>query len=282
MQGAVGAHLEHLRRRNLSAGTIEQRRRALARFSRFSFLDPIDAGVDDLLDFIDRRKRDGQRLEPQSVAAELAHLAGFYRWAVREDLRVDDPTMKIPRPKLPRNLPRPIPEHDLARVIEHAPDRIRPWFMLAAYAGLRACEVAPLKGDDLWWHHDPPLIFIRSAKGGDQQAVPLAPVLEPELRQLPRRGWLFPKRNEMLGPVKPHTVSHLCNDYLHRVGVYHHTFHSLRHRFGTQVYRLSGRDLRATQELMRHRSPVSTAIYTAVDQGEAAGIVAALPRAVAM
>lgn len=274
---AVAEHLADLRRRNLSAGTIEQRRLTLRRFARHCQVTPLHAGVDHLLAFIDRPGIDGRPLQPQTIAAELAHLRGFYKWAVIHDLRIDDPTIKIPRPRLPRNLPRPMPEDDLAKAIAGAPERLAPWLMLAAYAGLRAKEVAPLRADDLWWHADPPLIFIRAGKGGHEEAVPLAPILEPVLRSLPRRGYLFPYRDGKLGPVRPHIVSQYCNNYLHRIGILHHTFHSLRHRFGTQVYRLSGRDLRQTQELMRHRSITSTTIYTQIVQGEAAGIVAALP-----
>lgn len=106
----------------------------------------------------------------------------------------------------------------------------------------------------------------------------MGPVLRDELARLPQRGWLFPKQDGSLGPVKGHTVSHLANDHLHRIGSAH-TIHSCRHRFGTLIYRLSGGDLRVTQELMRHRSPVSTSIYTQVDQSHAAGVVAALPLA---
>lgn len=273
-------HLEHLRRRNLAAGTIQQREYTLLRFWKYAGVPPIEATTGDILAFIDRRQRDGSPLGPQSIAAELAHLRGFYKWAVIYDLRIDDPTIKVERPKLPRRLPRPIPEDDLARAIRDAPERVRPMLYLAAYAGLRACEIAGLRAEHLLWHADPPLIFIARGKGGDEQAVPLAPVLEPVLRSLPRRGWLFPYQDGKLGPVKAHNVSHLCNDYLHREGITH-TLHSLRHRFGTQVYRLSGKDLRQTQELMRHATPVSTAIYTALVQGEAAGIVSALPSAAA-
>jgi len=71
-------------------------------------------------------------------------------------------------------------------------------------------------------------------------------------------------------------VSRLCNDHLHSIGI-PHTLHSLRHRYGTQVYRASGRDLRLTQELMRHKTPVSTALYTWVDPAEGAAVVAKLP-----
>src|SRR5690606_22330993 len=138
--------------------------------------------------FRERRTRAGQALSIDAQAMELSHLAGFYRWCVVEGYRDDDPTMRVPRPKLPRNLPHPIPEDDLARAIALAePTRVRPWLMLAAYAGLRACEIAPLRGEDLWWHTDPPLLVIQQGKGGDMGTVPIAPDLEAELRCLPRR-----------------------------------------------------------------------------------------------
>ena len=272
----IEAHLKWMTWRNQRPGTIEQRRRTLARFERHAKVHPAYATTGHISAWRDRLTREGQPLAPQSQAAELAHLRSFYKWLVIEELRDDDPTMRVPAPKLPRNLPNPIPEHLMAEAIRTAPDRIQPWYLLGAYAGLRAFEVAPLRADDLWWHHSPPLIHVRDGKGGQEGHVPISPILEPVLRDLPRRGFLFPMLDGHLGPVKPHIVSHLANDHLHSIGILHYTFHSFRHRFGTQIYRLT-KDLRQTQELMRHRSPVSTAGYTAVDVTEAAGIVASLP-----
>lgn len=271
----VGDHLDHLRWRNLSPGTIYQRRRLLARLADRG-VDPVGASTAELLAFLDRRQRDGRALAVKSRAVEIAHLASFYRWLLVEGHRDDDPTLRIPRPKLPRALPRPMSEPDLARAIAGAPERVRPWLFLAAYAGLRACEIANLRGEDLWWSADPKLIVVERGKGGDEGTVPMAPVLEPVLRALPRRGWLFPRRDGLWGPTKPHGVSRCANKYLHSIGITD-TLHSLRHRFGTQVYRASGRDLRQTQELMRHRSVQSTVLYTQVDRSEAAGIVGSLP-----
>jgi len=272
----VAEHLDHLRYRNLALSTITQRRYALKRLMRFTGEPAILAQTEDLLAFRNRPTRAGTALEPQSQASELAHLGGFYRWAVLAGHRVDDPMLRVPRPRLPRAMPNPISESDLALAISTARERIRPWFYLAAFAGLRACEIAPLRGEDLWWHADPPLLVVRKGKGGDPGTVPIAPDLASALRGLPEHGWLFPREDGEAGHVPAHLVSHLANDHLHRLGIAH-TLHKLRHRFGTQVYRASHGDLRQTQELMRHRSPVSTAIYTLVDQSEAAGIVAALP-----
>lgn len=269
-------HLNYLRWRNHRPGVITQRRYALLRLARFHDVDLLHVTSEQIGAFRDRLTAAGQPLAPSSQSAELAHFRAFYKWAILEDLIVSDPMLRVPMPRVPRGIPRPIPEDELAEAIRTARDRIRPWFLLGAYAGLRACEVAPLRGEDIWWSHDPPMIDIREGKGGDPGRVPLAPALRSELRGLPERGWLFPKLDGSPGHVEAWSVSHLTNEHLHRIGS-DHTFHSTRHRFGTLVYRLSGRDIRQTQELMRHKSIVSTSIYTQVDQVEAAEVVAALP-----
>lgn len=258
------------------------RRYALLRLARFIDRDPVTATAAEIGAFRDRLTRAGRPLQPSSQGAELAHLRAFFKWALLEEppLVAVDPMLRVPLPKLPRWLPHPIPEHELALAIETARDRIRPFYFLAAYAGLRACEIAPLRGEDIWWHQDPELIVIRRGKGGDPGTMPIGPVLRQVLLELPRRGWLFPKVDGT-GPLKPWSVSQLANEHLHSTGS-SHTLHSCRHRFGTLVYRLSGGDLRLTQEMMRHRSPVSTAVYTQVDQSHAAGVVGSLPAPTAL
>lgn len=273
----LSAHLDYLRHLNRRPGTIAQRQNVLLRLARFHDTALLDITGEQLMAFRDRPSRSGQRLAPASQGVELAHFRSFYGWAVGyEELLDRDPTVRIPRPRVTRGLPHPIPEHELAHVLTVAPERIRPWYLLASYAGLRACEIAPLRGEDIWWHHDPALIVIREGKGGDEGTVPLHPMLRPMLSALPRRGLLFSRADGRPGANSPGMVSQHCNKHLHRMGS-DHTLHSCRHRFGTLVYRLSGGDLRLTQELMRHKSPTTTAIYTLIDQSEAAGVVALLP-----
>ena len=89
--------------------------------------------------------------------------------------------------------------------------------------------------------------------------------------QLPVRGWLFPLVPDPTRPCPPHLVSQQCNGYLHSIGI-DSTLHSLRHWFCTEFYRRSGRDLRLTQEAARHRSPATTAGYTAIDPVEIAAV----------
>lgn len=261
----LGEHLRHLKRRNLRPSTIEQRRRALGRLSRAMDLET--ATTEAIEDWLDARD-----LTAGGRATEISHLRGFYRWAVAEGRLEHDPTIKLVRPKEPRRLPRPIPEGDLAMAVELAPPAIRAMLMLAAFAGLRAIEIAGLCGEHV--HLDRGVLLVGEGKGGGMSSVPIAPSLVPVLRDLPESGPCF--RLSDGRQMRPHNVSHLCNRYLHGLGI-EHTLHSLRHRFGTQAYIATDRDLRATQELLRHRTPVSTAIYTWVDPGRLGEAVKRLP-----
>lgn len=261
----VDDHLRHLGRRNLRPSTIQQRRRALRRLARSHDLTRVT--TDELEQWLD-----GRDMGAEARACEISHLRGFYRWALDEGRLSQDPAAKLVRPKIARRLPRPMPEPDLEVAIQMAGEPVRSMLMLAAFAGLRACEIARLEGEHI--HRAAGVILVVEGKGGGMSSVPMAPVLVPVLRRLPRSGPLFFLSDGRR--VAPHNVSHWCNNFLHSLGI-RHTLHSLRHRFGTTVYEASGRDLRTTQELLRHRTPVSTALYTWVSPGHLATAVDRIP-----
>lgn len=257
----------------LAASTEYQRCRALTRLSLF--ITPmciLEAEEDHLRAYLNRPQGTDSR------ASETSHVRKFYAWAEDRGHVDRDPARRLRRPKTRRTLPRPMSEADLYMALAMAPDRIRPWLLLAAWAGLRCHDMHALRADDLWWHLDPPLVVVRNGKGGRDGAVPMSPWLTMQLREcdLPKSGWLFPRRDGQAGPVSASLISGLTNRYLHSIGITA-TIHQARHWFGTEVYRASGRDLRLTQELLRHESPRSTAIYTFVDPRDGALAVAALP-----
>lgn len=267
-------HLESLAARNLRPGTIDARFNCVRRLASHIHPVPVlEATHDLILGFLSRPQA------AESRATELSHLRGFFRWCFLEDILPNDPTVKLTRPRLPKRRPRPIPSDLLREALRHAPThRVRPWLLLACYAGLRACEIAQLTSPDLLWSDHPPMILINESKGGHQQAVPFGAELRLQLQdcQLPTSGWLFPRLDGHEGHVAPWIVSGGANRYLHDMGITH-TLHSLRHWYGTHAYQASGRDLRQTQELMRHATPSSTALYTFVDPGEGARIIDRLP-----
>ena len=126
----------------------------------------------------------------------------------------------------------------------------------------------------------PPVLIVAAGatKGhARERAVPLSGFVITELHRarMPASGWVFRRMDGRAGPCTPGLISHYANIHLHECGI-DATLHSLRHRYGTQIYR-GTRDLRLTQDLLGHSSPVVTAGYAAYDRPSAHAAVDALP-----
>lgn len=257
----VAAHLAHLRLRNLSPASIDQRRYALGRLARFLHCDPPELLAATACD-LDRWQHSLIHLSPRHRSTSAVHVRQFFRWAQHNQLVREDPSIVLVSVKVPRGLPRPIGEDDLTMAISCAPDRLRPMLLLAAYSGLRAAEIAGLLREQVRDAADPPVLHV-IGKGGHERIVPLSDLVLMELQAhgMPSRGFVFPRQDGQPGQNAPGRVSAMCNRYLHGLGITE-TLHSLRHRFGTRIYAVS-LDLRMAQETMGHRSPATTAGYVA-------------------
>jgi integrase/recombinase XerD len=268
----IAWHVQDLRLRNLRESTIYQRKRVLARLRKSIARPLIQATHRDLARFLARPVR------PESRAVETTHVRQFYEWCIDEELLETSPARRLRRPRVPRRHPDPISEPDLAMAIDLSRPRLRPWYLLGAFAGLRACEVAQLRVDDIRWSDEVPHIIIREGKGGHAGAVAMSSYLATELHQcgVGLSGWIAPRLDGKPGHLPAHMVSRLANDHLHALGITH-TFHKLRHRFGTQVLRSSGGNVRTAQEALRHMSIRSTQEYTKVEMTDVAAAVEGLP-----
>ena len=267
-------HLDVMRLLGRSPRTIACRRSALARLDRQLPVPLLEASAEDLAAW-----HAALTLTPGTVAGYVSHAVQFFAWAAAEGLRPDNPAEDLPVPKLGRRLPRPIGEADLAAAVTGAPRRIRPWLVLAGWAGLRAKEIAFLRRENVLEAARQPALLIAhdATKGIRERIVPLCDYALGELLAagLPRTGWVFVRQDGIYGPNQPWTVSRLASRYLHESGI-PATLHQLRHRFGTQTYQAS-HDLRAVQELMGHAEVRSTAGYVAYFNASAIAAVRALP-----
>ena len=158
---------------------------------------------------------------------------------------------------------------------------MRAWLVLAAWAGLRAMELAALRREDVHEHDDPPMLVVRDGKGQKGRAVPLSRLVLDELAPIldahdSAHPWLFPSRLDHRRSVSAGTVSNLANEHLRSLGN-PDTLHSLRHRFASELYRVT-LDLRLCQEMLGHASPATTAIYTAFSPTRAAAAVQEMGR----
>ncbi len=208
----------------------------------------------------------GRYRGPVSRSTYASYLRTFYDWANAEGYITDNPTDRLPKMKMPRKAPRPIPSDDLARALSIAPERERFWLELMAYAGLRCCEVAVHRaanfwqdGDGSWW------LRVPLSKGGHDQQIPVPAWLGDKGRTFP--DWR---------PLSPQSVQRPCSKILRSVGSTS-TPHALRHFYATSIL-ASTQNLRLTQVLMRHADPSTTARYAAVADRDAVAAVQGLRR----
>lgn len=195
------------------------------------------------------------------IATYTSHARAFYRWMQKTGRREDNPAENLVLPRLPRRLPRPIPERHLALAFRCARGEMVVWLALAGWCGLRAGEITRLQDTSVIDDEDG--MFLRvDGKGGKERIIPVARELEPLIRGAIRPGHLF--RTSRGRPWPPQQLSHEASLYLKSLGL-PYVLHQLRHRFGTEHYRLC-KDIRQTQEVMGHASPATTALYTLVSR----------------
>jgi integrase len=272
-EDVVIRHLKLMELRGLSAETIGARRWLLLRL-RAAHGPLLDLGPAGLLAW-----REGLAVDRDTVRTYVSHVRQFYAWARRSGLIDGDPSADLPVPRRRKRLARPIGEQALTMAMAGAPARIRPWLALAAWAGLRAKEIALLRREHVIDTGRVPGLFVASdaTKGADERFVPLHPVVTQALAEhgLPRSGWVFPRGDGLPGPNRPHTISHLSNRYLHGAGI-SETLHQLRHRFGTVFY-AECLDPKRTKEVMGHRNLESTDGYIKIASAPTAEIIARIP-----
>lgn len=252
-----------MRRRNLAAGTIELRISLLRRWWAHTDGRPFRAGWRQVEGFVD-----AQSWSPKTRRNQLSHLHELYRWAIHAGHASSDPTVRVERPRLPPDLPRPMNDTDVAIALTLATGQVRAALMLAATSGLRCCELARLEWRDV--DHDSARIH---GKGDRWRVVPIHHEARDALDDLERTDWLvFPWPGTRTRPGL--VASRVLNDYLHGIGV-DATAHQLRHWCATNGLAAT-RDLRAVQALLGHASPATTALYTRLDVAHLAHVVDAI------
>lgn len=265
---ALADHVRDLRRREARQATVSQRVATVRRFGQWLAPRPLLSTTEaDVEVWIDGQIARG--LAASSRHTYLAHVRQFFGWCARRGVITADPTVDVVAPKVVPGRPRPIPEADLRLALITAPQPLRAWLVLAAYAGLRAGEIGRVRREHVLDTERPPLLVIENGKGGRGRVLPISATVLAELgpHLSGRRGPLW-----LAGSSRPQErVSVLVSQHLRELGL-PYTCHSLRHRFGTQVYQRS-RDLRMTQDMLGHASPATTQVYAAWDTGRGVEVV---------
>jgi site-specific recombinase XerD len=256
-----------MRAEGLADRTITERRRIIERAAAAMDCEALDMTTPGILAWLASLTRANTR------GTYYSALRAWHLWLTRVGHRDDNPMALIKAPRVPRRVPRPVANAHLEQLLgSRMHRRTRVMVHLAAYLGLRVHEVAAVRGEDV----DLLAYTIRvRGKGGTDDLLPLHPEVVADARTMPRTGWWFPSPKHADDHIAATSVSDILSRAMRRAEV-PGTAHQLRHWFGTELVR-SGTDVRVVQELMRHASLATTAIYVAVDDGQRRDAVHRLP-----
>ena len=237
----------------LSHATITERTRLIRQLARTTGTDPAALTPHTLTTFLAAID------SPVTADAYYSIARAWCTWLVRAGHRDDDPTMRVPRPRVPPAKPRPAthPQLDAVLALPLRP-ATRTKILLAAYAGLRIHEIAKLKGQDIDTAGG---TLTVTGKGGRTDLLPAHPVILDQATNYPRGHW-FPSPTRPGQHVTAQTVGTVIARALHRAGI-DATAHQLRHYFATSLLE-AGVDSRIVQTLMRHASLATTGRYLGV------------------
>jgi site-specific recombinase XerD len=266
----VDRYLEYARNvRGLSPNTVEAYRRDLDGFVEFAGR----YGVTDIHD-VDRKlvRRFTANLStrgyaPRSIARKVSAVRAFLADEAKRRYIEANPAEGVKQPKIPRSLPRAIPQRALSDVLDRIDGnepvdlRDRALVEMLYGTGLRVSELASLTVIDVT---SGPFARVRG-KGSKDRTVPIpgeamraiARYLESGRPSLTHGAtdalWIGVRG----GRLDPRGVRRIVRA---RVGSFPH---ALRHSFATHLLE-NGADLRSVQDLLGHSELATTQLYTQV------------------
>jgi integrase/recombinase XerC len=221
-----------------------------------------------------------------SIARHLASLRSFFRFGQREGWAKTNPAKPLRNPRKGRSLPHFLSAEELDRLFNAPPSdqlmglRDRAILETMYSAGLRVSEAVGLDDADLDFEAE--VLRVRG-KGRRERMAPIGSFATEALQ-----SWLSVRKTDpkkgsgvrgqgsehpAAGPVfvnkygrrlTTRSVARMLEKYLRLTGLDRRTTpHSLRHSFATHLLD-RGADIRSVQELLGHKSLVTTQIYTHV------------------
>jgi integrase/recombinase XerC len=283
MRTAIARFLQYLRvERNASDLTVKSYREDLtalvdylaeSRGGRGS--TPSEVSVLDLRGYVAALHEAGYA--KSTIARRLASMRSFFRFGQREGWTDTNPAKPLRNPRKDRSLPHFLSADQIGRLLEAPPPdepmglRDRAILETMYSAGLRVSELVGLSQGDL----DLQAGVVRVRGKGRRER--LAPVGSYASRALQK--WLRVRKLSATEPpgaeapvftnkfgrrLTTRSVGRMLEKYLRQTGLDTRTTpHSLRHSFATHLLD-RGADIRSVQELLGHKSLVTTQIYTHV------------------
>lgn len=219
-------------------------------------------------------------LSAATAARRRSSVRQFYRFALGEGWRSDDPSRRIDAPKQGRSLPKTLSRDEIEALLTAAGAadsaaglRLVALVEMAYASGLRVSELLGLKVEAV--RRDPAYLIVRG-KGGKERLAPLNTAARKAIKgwltardaarppKAPGSVWLFPSHGKT-GHLTPRRFAQLLDQAAIAANIdpARVSPHVLRHAFATHLLE-GGADLRVVQTLLGHADISTTQIYTHV------------------
>ena len=219
-------------------------------------------------------------LSAATAARRRASVRQFYRFALGEGWRADDPSRRLDAPKQGRSLPKTLSRDEIEALLAAAGAadsaaglRLIALVEMAYASGLRVSELLALRVEAV--RRDPAYLIVRG-KGGKERLAPLNTAAREAIKAwldardaarkpgAPDSAWLFPSHGKS-GHLTPRRFAQLLDQAAVSAGIdpARVSPHVLRHAFATHLLE-GGADLRVVQTLLGHADISTTQIYTHV------------------
>jgi len=267
--------------KSLSPNSIDAYKRDLTKLQKYATTlpkpkSPSNITQDDLEGLL--KSLNELEILERSQARLVSAIKGFYKYMVLENIIKENPAQLIEAPKLPKTLPVYLTLEEVDAILgaidmSHPQGQRNRAIIETLYAcGLRVTELINMKISNLFL--DVEVIRV-IGKGDRERLVPINSSAIKHLRlymneirkhQKIEKGYEdFVFLNRRGKPLSRVMIFMIIKDLVLEAGIQKNVSpHTFRHTFATHLYE-AGADLRAIQDMLGHRSILTTEIYSHVN-----------------
>lgn len=243
-------------------------------FQRFANIECIEELTKELIESWIIKGKLEHNWAARTIRLRLSSLGLFLNWCVNERIIEENPCERIPKPKLPKSIPKSLTEDQVSKLMDWTKnypysykfDRMRAIAIVSMfiYTGIRKAELMNLKFTDV--DLESKTLFVRLGKCGKDRLIPLHPslieVLTDYVKDRKRLKKCCPyfftslSRDDKMGES---AIKRLVHKLRSKSGIHFYP-HLLRHTFATLMLE-GGCNLYALSKMMGHSDIKTTTIY---------------------
>jgi len=266
--------IAQLHLKNLSPRTIVEYQKVLN--SLFDHLAPDDSSPKEittpqLREYVASLQQRG--LAAKTISNHVLVIKRFFGFLLAEGYVEEDPSLRIPRPKTGKRLPKALSIADVQALLAAfredtaAVRRDKVFFQLVYGCGLRISEAASIRVRDIDFAEGTLRVIGKGNRERQQYLkASLLDSLKEYIAQSRSRRYLFPGPSEDK-PVTSRNMEERFKRYVSAAGLPERTTpHTLRHSIAVH-YLINGAPISFVQRLLGHASLATTGIYTQLADG---------------